>query len=83
MTAELDASAVDQAPLEMDDDEDSDPVNQGTGGADVPEGFSEQDLDEDDPTAGDDEVPFLEDDEDLIDDDLGEIPMDDDEGDPR
>lgn len=83
VTAELDASAVDQAPLEMDDDEDSDPVNQGTGGADVPEGFSEQDLDEDDPTAGDDEVPFLEDDEDLIDDDIGDIPMEEDEGDPR
>jgi hypothetical protein len=40
-------------------------------------------LDEDDPTAGDDEVPFLEDDEDLIDDDIGDIPMEEDEGDPR
>jgi uncharacterized protein (TIGR02300 family) len=83
VTAELDAAAVDQAPLELDDDEDSDPVNQGTGGADVPEGFSEQDLDEDDPTSGDDEVPFLEDDEDLIDDDIGDLPAEDDESDPR
>jgi hypothetical protein len=84
VTAELDASAVDQAPLELDDDEESDPINQGTGGADVPEGFSEQELDDDDPTAGDDEVPFLEDDEDLIDDDLGDIPgPDDDDIDPR
>jgi uncharacterized protein (TIGR02300 family) len=81
-TAELDASAVDQAPLEMDDDDDSDPVNQGTGGGDVPEGFSEQDLDEDDPTAGDDEVPFLEDDEDL-EDEIGDIPAGDDDSDPR
>jgi hypothetical protein len=39
---------------------------------------------DDDPTAGDDEVPFLEDDEDLIDDDLGDIPgPDDDDVDPR
>ena len=84
VTAELDAAAVDQAPLELDDDEESDPINQGTGGADVPEGFSEQELDDDDPTAGDDEVPFLEDDEDLIDDDIGDIPGPDDEDvDPR
>jgi uncharacterized protein (TIGR02300 family) len=85
VTEELDAAAVDKAPmdLDIDGDDDADPINQGTGGADVPEGFSEQELDEDDPTAEDDEVPFLEDDEDIIEDELGDLPEPDDESDPR
>jgi uncharacterized protein (TIGR02300 family) len=84
VTPEIDAAAVDEPPIDLGDEDDVDPANAGGGPSDaIPEGFSEQELDEDDPTAADDEVPFLEDDEDIIDDELGELPEGEDDGDPR
>lgn len=84
VTPEIDAAAIDEPPIDLGDEDDTDPANAGGGASDsIPEGFSEQELDEDDPTASDDEVPFLEDDEDIIEDELGDLPDADDESDPR
>lgn len=78
VTPELDA-AVDEPPVLADDEEGEDVAPAAS--EDLSEGFSEGDL-EDVESEGDD-VPFIEDDEDFADDDLGELPGEDDEGDGR
>jgi uncharacterized protein (TIGR02300 family) len=75
VTPEIDAAAIDEPPLLMDEDGDDDVGGGGAGPADpLPEGFSEGELEEDDPTEGDDEVPFLEDEDEDFGDDLGDLP---------
>lgn len=75
VTPEIDAEAIDDPPLMIDEDGNDDGTGVGPTGADpLPEGFSEGELEEDDPTDGDDEVPFLADEDEDFDDDLGDLP---------
>jgi uncharacterized protein (TIGR02300 family) len=79
-TLEIDIEALDEPELIMGDDGDDEgdmPINPTEP---LPEGFSEQELDEDDPTASDDEIPFLEEDDELFEEELAELDVDE-EGD--
>lgn len=70
-TAEVDVEA-EAEPLVTDDDEDADTTVKG-GDDELPEGFSEDEADLGDDAADDDSVPLLEDEEELSEDELGEI----------
>lgn len=70
VTPEIDAADVDAVPLALDDDEEGDPAP----GEPISEGFSEQELEDDDPTSDDDEVPFLEDEDEDFEDGIGDLP---------
>jgi uncharacterized protein (TIGR02300 family) len=72
VTPEIDADAIDDPPLMMDDEEDAEGA--ASVADPIPEGFSEGELEEDDPTGDDDEVPFLEDEDEPFEDDIGELP---------
>ncbi len=79
MTPEVDVVAIDEPELIMGDDGDDDgDINVNTSEP-IPEGFSEQDLDEDDPEA-EEEVPFIEGDDELFEEELAELDVDE-EGD--
>lgn len=83
VTKEIDIENIDDGDLIMGDDGDDEgdlPVNSSDP---IPEGFSEQELDEDDPTAGDDEIPFLEDDDEFLDEELEALIDGDDDDDPN
>jgi uncharacterized protein (TIGR02300 family) len=79
VTKEIDIEAMDDGDLIMgsDGDDDEDVV----GGSDsIPEGFSEQDLDEDEELV-DEEIPFIEGEDELLEEELGDLDLDDlDEG---
>ncbi len=79
VTKEIDIEAMDDGDLIMgsDGDDDEDVVG---GGDSIPEGFSEQDLDEDEELV-DEEIPFIEGEDELLEEELGDIDLDDlDEG---
>lgn len=68
---EIDVETADPAVLE--EDEDAEPS-----GDDLPPGFSEEEADLEDDAA-DDDVPLLEDEEEFPEDEIGELPAEDDE----
>ena len=80
-TKEIDIEAMDDGDLIMGNDgDDDDELVVGGGGDSIPEGFSEQDLDEDEELV-DEEIPFIEGEDELLDEELGDLDLDDlDEG---
>lgn len=76
-TKEIDIESMDEGDLIMGDDGDNDDDIPGTSSSEsIPEGFSEQEIDEDED-AVDDEVPFLEDDDELFEEELAELDIED------
>lgn len=79
---EVEAVGVDAAaeadPIITDDDEEVE-----ASGDVLPEGFSEEEADLEDETADDDTVPLIDDDEEFPEDEIGEIPADEDEDNNR
>jgi uncharacterized protein (TIGR02300 family) len=80
-TAEVDVEA-EAEPLVTDDDEDAETTTKG-GDEELPEGFSEDEADLGDDAGDDDSVPLLEDEEELSEDELGEIAGGDEEDESR
>ncbi|MGE0743269.1 MAG: TIGR02300 family protein [Hyphomonadaceae bacterium] len=74
-TTEIDAEA-DAEPLSTEDEEDD---AAPASGDEIPEGFSEDDGDLGDDAADDDSVPLLEDEEEFNEDEIGDLPGDDDD----
>jgi uncharacterized protein (TIGR02300 family) len=70
-TPEVDSEAEAEPLLTTDDDDEAAPA-----GDDLPEGFSEEEADLADD-AGDDGVPMLEDEEEFPEDEIGELPSED------
>ncbi len=79
-TSEIDAEA-DVEPVSTDDDEEDDTKAKGGDDDELPEGFSEDDGDLADDAADDDSVPLIDDEEELTEEDLGEIAGDKDDDD--
>lgn len=73
-TTEVDIEADSEVVLTDDDDEDSGPA-----GDELPEGFNEEDPDLEDAAEDDDSVPLIEDEEEFPEDEIGDLPSDDDE----
>lgn len=74
-TPEIDAEGADEVVALEEDEE-------GAKSADeLPPGFSEEEADLEDETATDDEVPMLEDEEEFNEDEIGDLPDEDEDGD--
>lgn len=74
-TKEIDIEAMDDGDLIMGTDGDDEEAP-GSNGDPIPEGFSEQDLDEDEEIA-EEEIPFIEGEDELLEEDLGDIDLED------
>lgn len=82
VTKELDIENIDEPELIMGDelDDEGDIPGVGGGGDTIPEGFSEQELDEDEAIV-EEEVPFLEGDDELFEEELASLDIDEDDPD--
>lgn len=81
VTKEIDIEAIDEPELIMGDDGDDDgdiPINPSEP---LPEGFSEQELDEDELTVADDDALLVEDDDELFEEELAELDINEDDED--
>ena len=65
----------------MGDDGDDDGDIPGSSGDPIPEGFSEQELEDDEAAVIEEEVPFLEGDDELFEEELAELDIDEDDPD--
>ncbi len=74
VTPEVDVEAEAEPLVEEDDD-----AAPAPGGDEIPEGFSEGEVDLADEAADDDSVPLLEDEEEFPEDEIGELPSEDDD----
>jgi uncharacterized protein (TIGR02300 family) len=79
-TPEVDVEA-EAEPLVTDEDEDTDVAAKAGADDELPEGFSEEEADLGDDAADDDAVPMLEDEEEFPEDELGDLPGDDEDDD--
>lgn len=79
-TPEVDAEA-EAEPLVADEDEEADVATKAGAEDELPEGFSEEEADLGDDAADDDAVPMLEDEEEFPEDELGDLPGDDEDDD--
>ncbi len=78
VTKELDIENIDEPELIMGDELDDESDIPGGGGDAIPEGFSEQELDEDEAIV-EEEVPFLEGDDELFEEELASLEIDEDD----
>lgn len=76
VTPEVDIEAEAEPIITDDDEEDAAPA-----GDELPEGFSEEEADLADDAADDDAVPMLEDEEEFPEDEIGDLPGDDEDED--
>jgi uncharacterized protein (TIGR02300 family) len=81
VTKEIDIENIDEPELIMGDDGDDDGDIPGASGDSIPEGFSEQDLEDDETAVIEEEVPFLEGDDELFEEELAELDIDEEDSD--
>ncbi|MBN8646603.1 MAG: TIGR02300 family protein [Caulobacterales bacterium] len=79
VTKEIDIENIDEPELIMGDDGDDDGDIPGSSGDPIPEGFSEQELEDDEAAVIEEEVPFLEGDDELFEEELAELDIDEDD----